>query len=693
MQFSTIWQIIVVCCAPMANSLHVQRTRFEITSLKFTIFSFMKNLNPIKVVAFTKNDPDVAITCNPADWKPTLDFSKMTLHLRNKKETRSYDLKTDALCAYPISGRQESDVGKTAGRMLLTGLATGALSKGKGGGGALMDLALRGSEKRVIAGVCLVMHDSTAVTFESTVDEFTTIVDTLHKAVPNLGDESDHTKIIKTIDSLAADGERVLIELDESISSASERYLNAQKNAETGATFAERNNQRNLIQELNLNLRRKEGIRDAVKFRFAWLKRPPEKFNWKKLIPSPLTLLGMPLLLVIVLSVFNDNTSKNGAADTNSKNKKSSVQQDPNLENKQPAKVLANTDPDQLKNEILNAVPENSEAVFHCIAQAVSINPSVSSIADTDACQTLIAKNPIFDYPFTVEQIKKSASGKYIVFAEGHFFSRHVQAEVSAVTDEEKSKLENVANGELLRIKGRLTFDKDKKIFTVTPAYVIASQKEIYLNSVSTVSRNVPPAVNQPQVITTPNDILNATSSIPTKVTPAPITPSIYQVCNLDGNGEKFLALKEGASASSARVFKMAEGTALTVLDKNGDWYQVKMMNGSVGWAHSKWLCEATGQSTLLEKIPTVTASNPSKMPSFNCQNASTKVEKMICDSQELSELDVQLSVSYKKILAIDPDKELLKKYQNNWRKNIRDGCILESCVKSAYKNRIAELK
>jgi uncharacterized protein YecT (DUF1311 family) len=357
--------------------------------------------------------------------------------------------------------------------------------------------------------------------------------------------------------------------------------------------------------------------------------------------------------------------------------------------------ISANLSPDQLKNEVLNAAPENSETVFHCIAQAVSLNPSVSSIADREACHTLIAKNPIFDYPFTVEQVKKSAAGKYIVFAEGHFFSRHVLAEVSAITDEEKSKLENVAKGELLRIKGRLTFDKDKKIFTLTPAYVIASQKEIYLNSVNTVSRNVPPAVNQPQTITTPNDTPNATnSSIPTKVTPAPITPSIFQVCNLDPNGENFLSLKAEPNGSSARVLKMTDGTTLTLLDKNGEWYQVQMTNGKTGWANSKWLCQTNGQqSSPTEKVTPSTSKNQSIAPSFNCQNASTKVEKMICSNDELSELDMQLSVVYKKVLAVDPDKELLKKYQDNWRKNIRDGCTLESCVKSAYKNRIAELK
>ncbi|MDO8769511.1 MAG: SH3 domain-containing protein [Burkholderiaceae bacterium] len=172
-----------------------------------------------------------------------------------------------------------------------------------------------------------------------------------------------------------------------------------------------------------------------------------------------------------------------------------------------------------------------------------------------------------------------------------------------------------------------------------------------------------------------------------------PLNNSIYRVCNLDGNGEKFLALKDGPNASSERVAKMTEGTELSMLEKNGDWYQVKMADGRTGWAHSKWLCQSNGQSTVTEKTPSTASSNQSITPSFNCLNASTRVEKMICNSEELAKLDAQLSVVYKATLSVDPEKELLKKYQDNWRKNIRDMCSIESCVKSAYKNRIAELK
>jgi uncharacterized protein YecT (DUF1311 family) len=166
-----------------------------------------------------------------------------------------------------------------------------------------------------------------------------------------------------------------------------------------------------------------------------------------------------------------------------------------------------------------------------------------------------------------------------------------------------------------------------------------------------------------------------------------------YRVCNLDPNGDNFLALKDTPSGSSPTLLKMTDGTALSILDKRDSWYQVKMTNGKIGWAHSKWICQTNGQATQGEAIQSTTATKASKSASFNCLNASTNIEKMICGSEELSELDAQLSVVYKNTLSIATEKESLKIYQNNWRKNTRDTCASESCVKSAYKNRIAELK
>ena len=335
----------------------------------------MKNIVPKHIVAF--NADEEAITCNPSNWIPTLDFSKMKLHLRYKKEFRTYDLATDTLCAYPISGRQENDIGKTAGRMLLSGVATGALVKGKVGGGALMDLAIRGSEKRVIAGVRLVMLDTTTVEFESTVDEFTAIIAKLRNVFPDLGDESDHAQIIKTVDSLVADGERVLVELTDSIASVSEKYSEAKQNAETGATFADRNNQRNLIQNLAVKLRKKEGIKKAVEFRFAWQKRPPEKFNWKKVIPDFSTLFGLIVLLVLVVGTFRNCTTNTEVSDTKSRNKQLPSSASQKHEDVQPAKSLTtniekptensqasktNEQPAQENSSIENVKPSNNSS-------------------------------------------------------------------------------------------------------------------------------------------------------------------------------------------------------------------------------------------------------------------------------------------------------------------------------------------
>jgi uncharacterized protein len=52
---------------------------------------------------------------------------------------------------------------------------------------------------------------------------------------------------------------------------------------------------------------------------------------------------------------------------------------------------------------------------------------------------------------------------------------------------------------------------------------------------------------------------------------------------------------------------------------------------------------------------------------SFNCSKAATKVEKMICADNGLSELDDQLAVAYKGSLEAANDKDALKQDQREW--------------------------
>ncbi len=77
--------------------------------------------------------------------------------------------------------------------------------------------------------------------------------------------------------------------------------------------------------------------------------------------------------------------------------------------------------------------------------------------------------------------------------------------------------------------------------------------------------------------------------------------------------------------------------------------------------------------------------------PSFNCAKVTGGIEKVICDSHELSQLDLVLSKVYKTAKAIDPN---IKHEQRLWIKQ-RNKCKGEKqliCLKKSYKARIEAL-
>lgn len=78
--------------------------------------------------------------------------------------------------------------------------------------------------------------------------------------------------------------------------------------------------------------------------------------------------------------------------------------------------------------------------------------------------------------------------------------------------------------------------------------------------------------------------------------------------------------------------------------------------------------------------------------PSFDCTKASNGPERLICSNRELSELDVELVQAYKRLLAVSPDKDSVKKEQNEWRKSERDACSAADCMAKAYRDRIDNL-
>ncbi len=71
----------------------------------------------------------------------------------------------------------------------------------------------------------------------------------------------------------------------------------------------------------------------------------------------------------------------------------------------------------------------------------------------------------------------------------------------------------------------------------------------------------------------------------------------------------------------------------------------------------------------------------------FDCKKATTKVEKFICASDELSKLDELMTVVYKKKLIDSEDMaKYLKKEQHQWLKHHRNTCDSMGCLQREYK-------
>jgi uncharacterized protein len=75
----------------------------------------------------------------------------------------------------------------------------------------------------------------------------------------------------------------------------------------------------------------------------------------------------------------------------------------------------------------------------------------------------------------------------------------------------------------------------------------------------------------------------------------------------------------------------------------------------------------------------------------FDCNKASTLVEKAICSDSRLTSMDDQLGRLYKDALAASTDSAALKAEQRAWL-SARDQCKDSDCIIKAYEDRIGSL-
>jgi uncharacterized protein len=73
---------------------------------------------------------------------------------------------------------------------------------------------------------------------------------------------------------------------------------------------------------------------------------------------------------------------------------------------------------------------------------------------------------------------------------------------------------------------------------------------------------------------------------------------------------------------------------------------------------------------------------------SFDCGKAKGKIEELICEDEELSNLDEVLAKSYKAVLAIIQGQDSFKAEQKEWLTKERNHCKDKDCLKEAYYDR-----
>ena len=79
--------------------------------------------------------------------------------------------------------------------------------------------------------------------------------------------------------------------------------------------------------------------------------------------------------------------------------------------------------------------------------------------------------------------------------------------------------------------------------------------------------------------------------------------------------------------------------------------------------------------------------------PSFECSKITTEAEKLICNTKDLSDMDVNLEKSFTNALSkADANKVELRNAQLNWVKSVRNKCSDAPCLKAAYETREKEL-
>lgn len=230
------------------------RSGWKMPVLQAEIFSFDGDGAPVEsaesIKVFFKN-PVIGI------WR--------TGPVSSDSNSVRYNATTQVRCVAKIAAETKLRVGRTLGRTALTGIGAAILTGRQSAlGAAFLDYRFGGDETEEMVAALIVLSDYSSIVLQSESDEFEKLCALLPPHVLSEEVQAQTAEDIDRIKRMAADGPRVIEEMKAQIAETERSIVAFAERAESGETFAERDEGRIGLSQAEQRLVNERAVLNAV---------------------------------------------------------------------------------------------------------------------------------------------------------------------------------------------------------------------------------------------------------------------------------------------------------------------------------------------------------------------------------------------------------------------------------------------
>ena len=221
-------------------------------------------------------------------WKVNLNERSASLEVKCDGYAKVYDLRTQVIAVGVGESTKKVAIGKTLGRVALTGLLHGRHAAGA-------DLRWGGIDRDESQEVFLMLDDTTTVTMQMDGDNFEEFVNVLPDAAIEDDAQERAQKLMDRVKAMVADGERVLTELTEKHTRLQSEDAALAGQIDSAQSFDERHAARERRGQIARQFAELVTVQLAVSYDFAVIRATKElrtKNDSAPLSPAPAAMLA-----------------------------------------------------------------------------------------------------------------------------------------------------------------------------------------------------------------------------------------------------------------------------------------------------------------------------------------------------------------------------------------------------------------